>query len=79
MPAKSKSQQKFFGMVHAYNKGELDTSDMDKNLVKKIKDTAKSISDSDAKKYAKTKQKELEEVKENIRNLSFKQFLIELN
>jgi hypothetical protein len=80
MPAKSKSQQRFMGMVHAYQKGELNTSDMDKDLLSKIKSTAKSMSKGEAKKYAETKHKGLpEEVKENIKNLSFKQFLVEVS
>ena len=37
MPSKSKKQQKFMGMVHAYQKGEL------KNPSSTIKKVAKSI------------------------------------
>lgn len=68
--AKSKSQQQLMGMVHAYKKGEL------KNPPKKIKDIADSISDKEAEKYAKTKQKDLpDEVSEqNIRSMSFKDY-----
>lgn len=53
MPAKSKSQQRLFGMVHAYQKGELD------NPSKEIKDIAKSITKKDAKDFAETKHKGL--------------------
>jgi len=53
MPAKSKSQQRLFGMVHAYQKGEL------KNPSKEIKDIANSISDKDAEDFAETKHKGL--------------------
>lgn len=53
MPAKSKSQQRLFGMVHSYQKGELD------NPSKEIKSIAKSISKKDAKDFAKTKHKGL--------------------
>ena len=53
MPAKSKSQQRLFGMVHAYQKGEL------KNASKEIKDIAKSISKKDAEDFAETKHKGL--------------------
>ena len=53
MPAKSKSQQRLFGMVHAYQKGELD------NPSKEIKDIAKSISKKDAEDFAETKHKGL--------------------
>ena len=60
MPAKSKSQQRLFGMVHAYQKGELD------NPSKEIKDIAKSISKKDAEDFAETKHKGLpNKVKKN--------------
>jgi len=51
--AKSKSQQQFFGMVHAVKKGEL------KNPSPAVKAAAKSISDKEAKKFARTKHKGL--------------------
>ena len=51
MPAKSKSQQRFMGMVHALQKGELSPSDVSD----KVKDTADQMSDSDAEDYASTK------------------------
>ena len=57
MPAQSKSQQRLFGWVHAYQKGEA------KNAPKKIKDIAKSISKSDARDFAKTKTSGLPEKK----------------
>lgn len=53
MPAKSKEQQRLFGMVHAYQKGEL------KNPSKEVKDIAKDISYKDANDFAKTKHKGL--------------------
>ena len=53
MPAKSKAQQRFFGMVRAYQKGELE------NPSQAIKDAAKSISKKEAKKFAETKHKGL--------------------
>lgn len=53
MPAKSKSQQRLFGMVHAYQKGELE------NPSDEIKDIAKSISKKDAEDFAETKHKGL--------------------
>ena len=62
MPSKSKSQQRLFGMVHAYQKGDLDTDKLPKSLAKKIKDiatgkggTRKPISKKSAKDFAKTK------------------------
>lgn len=76
MPAKSKSQQRFMGMVHAHQQGELDTSNVPDDVMKEIRKAAKSMSKKDAKKYAETKHKGLpEEVSENVRTLSFKQFL----
>lgn len=77
MPAKSKSQQRLFGMVHAYKKGELNTKGVDVDLLKKIKKIAGGIKDKSAKKFAKTKHKGLPEVKEKHR-LTFKQFLVEV-
>lgn len=53
MPAKSKSQQRLMGMVHAYQKGEL------KDPSGKIKDVAKHINADDARDFAKTKHKGL--------------------
>ena len=50
--AKSKSQQKFFGMVHAAQKGEKPAS-------KKVADVAKDIGKKDAKDFASTKHKGL--------------------
>ncbi len=65
MPSKSKSQQRFFGMVDAYKKGEL------KNPSKSIKKAAKSMPMSDVKDFAETKHKGLpEKVEENIIRLT---------
>lgn len=49
MPAKSKSQQRLFGMVHAYQKGRL------KHAPASVKRIAKHISNEDAKHFAKTR------------------------
>lgn len=57
MPAVSKSQQRLFGWVHAYQKGEA------KNAPNKIKEIAKGISKRDAKDFAKTKRTGLPEKK----------------
>ena len=51
MPAKSKSQQRFMGMVHALQKGELSPSDVSD----KVKDVADRMDDNDAEDYASTK------------------------
>lgn len=59
--AKSKSQQRLFGMVHAYNKGELKKSDVDADLFSKIKKIANDMSDKDSKKIAKTNHTDLPE------------------
>ena len=55
MPAASKAQQRFFGMVRATQKGEM------KNPSSEILDVADDISVKDAKKMAKTKHKGLPE------------------
>lgn len=57
----SKSQQRLFGMVHAYNKGELDSSDVDDGLYNKIKKIAKGMTKKDTKKMAKTNHDDLPE------------------
>lgn len=57
MPAKSKSQQRFFGMVDAFKKGKL------KNASRKIREAAKHISDKDARDFARTKHDGLPEKK----------------
>ena len=59
--SQSKSQQRLFGMVHAYNKGELNKSDVDSELFSKIKKIANGMTDKDAKKMAKTKHDDLPE------------------
>ena len=63
MPAVSKKQQRFFGMVRAAQKGEM------KNPSSDVLDVADDISVKDAKKFAKTKHKGLPEkkkMKENV-------------
>ena len=58
MPAKSKSQQRLFGMVHAYNKGEFHGS---RSLRNRLAALSKHISDDDARHFAETKHKGLPE------------------
>lgn len=53
MPSKSASQQRFFGMVDAYKKGELD------NPSPEIKKAADSMTRKEVRKFAKTKRKGL--------------------
>ena len=57
MPAVSKAQQKFFGMVRAAQKGEME------NPSSEVAKAASSMSKSDVKKFAKTKHKGLPEKK----------------
>jgi hypothetical protein len=65
MPSKSKAQQRFFGMVDAYKKGEM------KNASSKIKKAAEGMPMSDVKDFAETKHKGLpEKVEENIIRLT---------
>ena len=56
--AKSKAQQRFFGMVRAKQKGEM------KKASPEVEEAAKSMKKGDVKKYAKTKHKGLPEKKE---------------
>lgn len=61
MPAKSKAQQRFFGMVDAYKKGEL------KKPSKAIKDAAKGMTKGEVKDFASTKTDKLpEKVNEGV-------------
>ena len=55
MPAKSKAQQRFMGLVRAVQKGEVPKS----KVSKAIKKVAKSMKDKEVKKYASTKHKGL--------------------
>jgi hypothetical protein len=59
MPAQSKAQQRFMGMVHAAQKGDLE------NPSKEVEKAADSMSDKDAKDFASTSHKGLpDKVKE---------------
>ena len=53
MPSKSKAQQRFMGMVHALNKGEMDPSDASPE----VKKVAKSMTKKDEEDFASTKHK----------------------
>ena len=58
MPAKSKSQQRLFGMAHAIRKGEMKRSDASKEVL----DIADSdMTDKEIEDFAKTKHKGLKE------------------
>ena len=62
MPAVSKKQQKFMGIVRAIQKGEESASKFSKDA----QDAAKSMKKSSVKKYAKTKHGDLPVKKESI-------------
>ena len=66
MPAKSKAQQRFFGMVRAAQKGEME------NPSPEVTQAATSMSKSDVKKFAKTKHEGLPEKKK-----TYEQFVAE--
>lgn len=60
MPAKSKSQQRLMGMVHAYNKGEFHGTPELRRFVARVAD---GISDDDARHFAETSHSGLPEKK----------------
>ncbi|MGI0075874.1 MAG: DUF3008 family protein [Nitrosopumilaceae archaeon] len=72
MPAKSQAQQRFMGMVHAIQKGELDPSKVSPSMRK----TAKDMKKKDAKDFAETKRKGLP--KKVTEQMTFKEFLEKL-
>jgi hypothetical protein len=57
----SKSQQRLFGMVHAYNKGDLKKGDVDSDLYDKVKKIATGMTKTDAEDMAKTDHVDLPE------------------
>jgi hypothetical protein len=59
MPAKSKEQQRLFGMVYAYKQGELDLDELSDSLAKKVKNIADGVSMDTAREYAETDRKGL--------------------
>ena len=67
MPAKSKSQQRLFGIVHAIQKGEARPG----RFSKKIRDMAKRVDPGDAKDFASTKTKGLPEKKASYLDRAF--------
>jgi len=65
MPSQSKAQQKFMGMVHALQKGDIEPSSVSKS----VRDVANNMKKSDAKDFASTKHKGLpRKVKQEILN-----------
>lgn len=77
MPSKSKSQQRLFGMVHAYQTGKLDTKDMPDDLADKIRSMSKTVSKKAAKDFVQTKTKKLpQHVQESdVRSMTLKTYL----
>ena len=72
MPAKSKAQQRFMGMVHAAQKGKL------KNPSPEVSKVAKSIDKESATHFAETKHKGLpEKVRKRKKIHSFESFINE--
>ena len=61
MPAKSKAQQRLFGMVHAYQKGRKGS----RHLSDKIKELAKRVDPEDVEHFARTKASTLPERKKD--------------
>lgn len=75
MPAVSETQQRFMGMVHAYQKGELDMSNISASGKKKIRKAANEMSMKQTKDFAETKHKGLPE-KVSSWHTSFKDELL---
>ena len=78
MPAVSKAQQRFMGMVHAAQKGDME------NPSPEVSKAADSMSDKDAKDFASTKHKGLpdhvkEQLKEKIRQIVRERMIDEMN
>lgn len=67
MPAKSAKQQRFFGMVHAYQAGKLPAD----RVSARVKHVAKTISPDDAKKYAETPHAGLDELKKIYESVEY--------
>ena len=65
MPATSKSQQRLFGMVHAYQKGRL------KHAPKAVKRIARNISEEDAEHFARTRHNGLPERRDGGEKAAF--------
>lgn len=72
MPAKSKSQQRLFGIVHAIQKGEVRPG----KFSKKIREMARRVDPGDAKDFASTKTKGLPENKEEKKASYLDQFFV---
>lgn len=77
MPSKSKSQQHLFGMVHAFQNGDLNLSDLPASLADKIKSMASTVTKKAAKEFASTKTKNKpEHVTEAMYAFTFIEYLM---
>ncbi len=72
MPAVSKKQQKLFGLVRRYQKGDLP------NASQEIKDLAKSIKKKVVKEFAETKHKNLPNKKRKKKKSNLISYLVKL-
>ena len=72
MPAVSKAQQRFMGMVHAVQKGDMEAPS------KEVEKAADSMKKSDAKDFASTKHKGLPMHKETITKTRLKELVKEV-
>ena len=72
MPAVSKAQQRFMGMVHATQKGDIEAPS------KEVEKAADSMKKSDAKDFASTKHKGLPMHKETITKTRLKELVKEV-
>ena len=72
MPAVSKAQQRFMGMVHAVQKGDMEAPS------KEVEKAADSMSKKDAKDFASTKHKGLPMHKETISKERLKELVREV-
>ena len=81
MPAVSKAQQRFMGMVHAVQKGDMEAPSPE------VAKAADSMSDKDAKDFASTKHKglpnkkeeQIQKIKEMIRKIVRERMIDEMN
>ena len=81
MPAVSKAQQRFMGMVHATQKGDMESPSPE------VSKAADSMSDKDAKDFASTshkglpdkKEEQINKLKEIIRNMIRERMIDEMN
>jgi hypothetical protein len=81
MPAVSKAQQRFMGMVHASQKGDME------NPSPEVEKAANSMSDTDTKDFASTshkglpdkKEEQINKLKEIIRNMIRERMIDEMN